>query len=80
MYVGLSYGFNSDVFIDGVSNFPTLFFFLIYGLLPLLSVIKKIREREKLATKKFAVHAFFSVLSFLGCWFIVLYQVLYVFL
>lgn len=80
LYVGLSYGYNSDVFIDGITNFPTLFFFLIYGLLPLLSVIKKIREREKLKNKKFIFHAIFSIISFLGCWFVVFYQAFYVFL
>ncbi|MDQ0513808.1 APA family basic amino acid/polyamine antiporter [Mycoplasmoides fastidiosum] len=78
LYIGLSYGFNSDVFIDGITNFPTLFFFLIYGLLPLLSLIKKVKAKVT-RDRRFWVNAVFAVISFVGCWFVVLYQAIYVF-
>ncbi|WP_391591851.1 putative amino acid permease, GabP family [[Mycoplasma] cavipharyngis] len=79
VYIAVIYGFNSDVYIDGLTNAPTLFFFLIYGLLPLLSAVEKIKLRVK-KDRRFWIHITFCIISFLGCWLIVFYQTFYVFI
>lgn len=78
-YWSLSFVYNTDFFIDGLTNFPTLFFFLIYGLIPLLSTIQKIKYRFKFTFKNI-FYGFFSLVSFIFCCFIVFYQVGYFFL
>lgn len=56
---------NSDSIIDAISNFPTLFFFLIYGLVVFFYLIKrkKITETNKINSSFFYV---VSILSILG--------------
>ena len=66
---------NSDSIIDGVSNFPTLFFFGIYGTVIFLYTVK----RNKFETKKMN-KILFNVMAYtaiIGILFAVSYQVLY---
>lgn len=66
---------NSDSIIDGLSNFPTLFFFGVYGLVILLYTLK----RNKFETNK--IHKIFfqvtSWISIIGISFVVIYMLTY---
>ena len=66
---------NNDGFVDGISNFPTLFFFGIYGLIILLYTIK----RNKLPNPKINNWLFkiFSYFAMGGIFFLVAYQLTY---
>lgn len=74
----LAFYWNTDFFIDGISNFPTLFFFLVYALVPLLTTIQKIRYQTRLTFKNL-LYGFYSLIGFLTISAIILYQVIYIF-
>lgn len=66
---------NSDSIIDGVSNFPTLFFFGIYGLIIALYTLK----RKEMDTRKMnnILFKIVSLTAIIGIVFVVGYQVFY---
>ena len=68
---------NSDSIIDGVSNFPTLFFFAIYAIIILLYTLK----RKDIKTKKMnnIVYYIFAWIAIIGIIFVVGYQLIYAF-
>ena len=69
---------DSDVFIDGASNFPTLFFFSIYGFV----IFKYTRNRHKYNTDKMN-NLFYKIISWMaifGIGFVIGYQLIYGFL
>lgn len=67
--------FKSDAFVDAISNFPTVFFFAIYGLTILGYWIK----RDKLNSKKINNILFYvsSALAIAGIAFVIVYQLTY---
>ena len=67
---------NSDSIIDGISNFPTLFFFAIYGIVILLYTLKrnKISDTKKMNKVLFGVFAWTAII---GITFVVGYQLIY---
>lgn len=78
LYLGTSFWSNSDAFIDGLTNFPTLFFFVIFGLVPMMWIFRRIKYCEKFSFK-FVVEIIIAFIGFVGSWVIVFYQLIYVF-
>ena len=66
---------NSDAIVDGISNFPTLFFFGIYGLVILLYTLKR-NSFETTKMNKILFNAFAWV-AIVGIAFVVGYQLTY---
>ena len=66
---------NSDSIVDGVSNFPTLFMFGLYGLVILLYTLK----RDSFKTTKMNKYLFksFAWTAVIGIFFVVDYMVIY---
>ncbi len=54
----------TDVFVDGISNFPTVFFFLIYGILVFFGFIN--RFTKKVEVQKYKLFIVFAPISFIG--------------
>ena len=65
----------SDSIVDGVSNFPTLFFFAIYAIVILLYTLK----RKTVDSKKFSKYLYqtFAWIAIVGIFFVVGYQFIY---
>lgn len=78
-YLVLSFLSNSDAFIDGITNFPTLFFFIIFGLVPVLWIFRRIKYCEKFSFR-FLIEILIAVIGLLLSWTIVFYQIFYTFL
>ncbi|TQC53948.1 amino acid permease [Mycoplasmopsis mucosicanis] len=57
--------FNTDIFVDGLSNFPTVFFFAIYGITILMYLIKrnKIEDSKKINSVLFYTSAIIAVVG-----------------
>lgn len=66
---------NTDVLVDGMSNYPTLFFFLIYGLVVFFALIN--RWTKKIRINKVRLFIPISIVSLLGILIIFGYQILY---
>ncbi len=66
---------NTDSYIDLVSNFPTLFFFSIYGSIVLMGFIN--RFTKKVEVKKVKGFLFFAPISIIGCYLVFGYQFFY---
>jgi amino acid transporter len=69
---------NSDSAYDGVSNLPTLFFFVIYATVVLFGLIN--HYNNKVEVKKMAIYPVIAVISILGCGFAFGYNLFYEFL
>lgn len=54
----------TDAFVDGVSNFPVIFFFLIYGILVLFGFIN--RFTKKVEVRKYKLFLVFAPISLIG--------------
>jgi amino acid transporter len=68
---------NSDSVYDGVSNLPTLFFFMIYALVVLFGLIN--HYSNKVEVKKMKIYPFIAVISIIGCGFAFGYNLFYEF-
>lgn len=73
----LSSSFNHDAFVDGFSNYATLFFFFIYGLIVLFTLINHITNKVKV--NKFNTYFFvpISIISLIGITIVFGYQFFY---
>lgn len=73
----VSIPFNHDGYVDGISNYPTLFFFAIYGIVVLFTLIN--RFTKKVEVVKLNSFLFFpmAVISVLGITLIFGYQFFY---
>lgn len=73
----LSVVFKHDAFVDGLSNYPTLFFFAIYGIVVLFTFVN--RFTKKVEVKKLNSFIFYpmAVISFLGILLVFCYQFFY---
>lgn len=67
----------TDAFIDGVSNFPTISFFAVYGTVILLCLVN--RKTEKVKVQKMKGFCFFAPLAVFGCYLAFGFQVFYTF-
>ncbi|WKX02220.1 APC family permease [Candidatus Mycoplasma mahonii] len=66
---------NSDSIVDGISNFPTLFMFAIYGITILLYVLKRDKlENEKQNSIMFKTFAWIAII---GIALVITYQLIY---
>ena len=70
--------FNSDSIVDGMSNFPTLFFFAIYALVILLYTVR--RDSFKTTKTNTILFKTFAWIAIVGIVFVVGYQLTYGFL
>ncbi len=68
---------NSDVFVDGLSNFPTLFMFFIYGTVVLKGIIN--RAQKKPNAEKVKGFLVFAPIAVIGCYLAFGYQFFYYF-
>lgn len=66
---------NTDSYIDLLSNFPTLFYFSIYGSIVLMGFIN--RFTKKVPVKKVKGFLFFAPISIIGCYLVFGYQFFY---
>lgn len=66
---------NTDVLVDGMSNYPTLFFFLIYGLVVFFALIN--RWTNKIKINKVRLFIPISIVSLVGILVIFGYQIFY---
>lgn len=66
---------NTDAYIDGMSNFPTLFMFAIYGTIVLKGIINRIQKKEP--ENKIKVFWFVAPISVIGCYLAFGYQFFY---
>ena len=66
---------NTGAFVDGISNFPSIFSFSIYAIIILFYIIK----RQKTKTKKINnwLFTFFSLIAVTGILLLVSYQTIY---
>jgi amino acid transporter len=69
---------NSDSAYDGISNLPTLFFFVIYATVVLFGLIN--HYTNKVEVKKMRIYPILAVISILGCAFAFGYNLFYEFL
>ncbi len=68
---------NSDAWVDGISNFPTTFFFFIYGTVILFGLIN--RKTKKIQLQKVKGFCFYAVIAILGCYLVFFFQAFYTF-
>jgi amino acid transporter len=68
---------NSDAAYDGVSNLPTLFFFIIYGTVILFGLIN--HYTGKVEVHRMKMFPIIAVISILGCYFAFCYNLFYEF-
>lgn len=54
----------TDAFVDGISNFPTIFFFLVYGILVFFGFLN--RFTKKVEVQKYKLFMVFAPISFIG--------------
>ncbi|MDR1235024.1 MAG: APC family permease [Mycoplasmataceae bacterium] len=66
---------NSDSAYDGVSNLPTLFFFVIYAMVILFGLINHFNH--KVEVKRMFIYPVLAVVSILGCMFAFGYNLFY---
>lgn len=69
--------FNTDAYIDGISNFPTTLFFAIYATVILFGLIN--RKTNKVQVNKMKGFTFFGIIAVLGCYFVSFFQFIYTF-
>ncbi|MEG2801978.1 MAG: APC family permease [Malacoplasma sp.] len=66
---------NTDVLVDGMSNYPTLFFFLVYGLVIFFALLN--RWKKKINVNKVRLFIPISIISLIGIIIIFGYQIFY---
>lgn len=66
---------NNDGYIDLISNFPTLFYFAIYGSIVLMGFVN--RFTKKVEVKKIKGFLVFAPISVIGCYLVFGYQFFY---
>ncbi len=69
---------NNDSYVDGISNFPTLFFFAIYGLVILGAIAN--RFTKKIPVDKVPGFLFVAPIAVIGCALVFFYQFFYAFI
>ena len=69
---------NSDILIDGISNFPTTIFFGFYGTIILATLINRFTKKINLTKIRFFIPM--AIIAIIGCYFVVGFQVFYTFL
>jgi amino acid transporter len=69
---------NSDSVYDGVSNLPTLFFFVIYATVVMFGLIN--HYSHKVQVKRMKIYPIVAVISIIGCGFAFGYNLFYEFL
>lgn len=73
----LSIGFNHDAFIDGLSNYATLFFFFIYGMVVLFTLINRFTNKVEVDKINIYLLVPVAIISLIGITLVFGYQFFY---
>ena len=68
---------NTDAYVDGISNFPTTFFFAVYATVILFGLIN--RWSNKVKVNKVKGFIFFAPIAVIGCYLVFFFQFFYTF-